>query len=152
MTTKKATSKPKREPKFSDKVLRRVHRRLVKVAPLLSRDDVRAALAEELTAIDAVMALEDKYFKLVWYARSDKVLPKERADLPLNNRSEIDARHTEIEAAYPEEVANLAFDEEAAWHHGFNSGCLAAARLIMGAHDGGDLWQLAQDSFPMLDS
>lgn len=152
MATKTATAKPKKEMKFSEKVLRRAHRRLAKVAPTLSLDDVRKALAEELVAIDTATAMEDKYFKLVWYSRSDKLTPEKRAQLAPGERSEIDDRHTEIEAAYPEEVANLAFDETAAWQHGFHSGCLAMSRLLMGAHDGGDFWQLAQDSFPHLDS
>ncbi len=87
--------------------------------------------------------LHEKYFDLVHYARRD---PDEAnpAILP----------HLEvIRQAYPREVYNLANEDETDWHHGFNSGMLAAIRLV-GAYLSKRKREIAQaeEEFPSLDT
>lgn len=96
---------------------------------------------------DAFEKKEQKYFDLVWYARSpskkdtaywDKV-PEDIRDKALNAQAR-------VQEAYPYEVSALSDD----WNHGFNSGCLAAFRFIQTAiqEDVGT----AEEEFPSLDT
>ncbi len=84
----------------------------------------------------------DKYFKLVWYARCDqqKRLEEECYEALKSCR--------EIEKKYPEEVKALSEDDN--WSHGFNSGMLAASRLYLSMIEY-DVEQALED-FPELDS
>lgn len=63
--------------------------------------------------------LEEKYFDLVWLARSH---PDERADIKIC--------FDKVSAKYPGELEKLQSEEEGDWTHGFNSGILACSRLI----------------------
>ena len=93
-----------------------------------------AALKAELAA------LEDKYFTLVSYARKAKSGPTAPT-----------AWLQQTRAAYPAETAALA-GEHGNWDHGFNSGILAAMRLVLGIVAGGSDAQMARDEFPFLDT
>jgi hypothetical protein len=55
------------------------------------------------------------------------------------------------QAKYPDECAKLDSDE-GDWHHGFNSGMLAAIRLIGGLEAGGEEAEFAIQEFPELDT
>lgn len=109
--------------------------------------------------------LEGKYLKLVWYARSN---PREDEaywnTIPQNIRRGAFNAQLQVETEYPEEVADLK-SEHTDWHHGFNSGALAAFRFVLTALDdemvedemeGGFFprggLQSAQDEFPSLDT
>ncbi len=59
--------------------------------------------------------LEEKYRRLVWYSRTN---PEEQSE-----------RMEEISDLYPDEIVKLENCENS-WQHGFNSGMLAAARLL----------------------
>ena len=68
--------------------------------------------------------LEEKYFDLVWYARSGINLYKHRPEVTeqvLNIRAK-------VEEMYPKEIES--YHRNGDFNHGFNSGCLAAFRLI----------------------
>jgi hypothetical protein len=87
-------------------------------------------------------SLEDKYFDLVWLARKD-------TDELLNNEQyEILNTIKNIEEKYPTEVDELTNDNTT-WHHGFNSGMLAAIRLFDGLMSEDED---ALDDFPNLDT
>ena len=91
-------------------------------------------------------AMCEKYHDLVWYARSSPdCYPDKEDDL----RAAVFLNQTAIEAAYPKETGNLG-SEDGQWHHGFNSGMLAAARFIGDLLDGN--LELAREEFPMLDT
>jgi len=91
--------------------------------------------------LEMASAMENKYFDLVWFARKTDEhyntipLAREAMDRIMNQ--------------YEEEVENLS-GEQGDWHHGFNSGCLAAFRLILGMADYGV--EEAVEEFPFLDS
>jgi hypothetical protein len=74
---------------------------------------------------DKIEELEKKYFDLVWYARAN---PKDLA-APADIRAGRAAAMKRIKAAYPREVAALSA-RGSTWDHGFNSGILAAVRLL----------------------
>lgn len=83
--------------------------------------------------------LEKKYFDLVWYARSK---PSE----PLGKSG-----RERISKALPEECARLS-GAGGDWEHGFNSGCLAALRLVQGLLGSAADAQQAEEEFPFLDT
>ena len=89
---------------------------------------------------DAVLKKEQKYFELVWYARSGK---NNKIPAVLQNR-------VRIENLYPVEIANLNDLESSDWHHGFNSGMLAAIRYFFDLDEMGI--DLAEENFPLLDT
>jgi hypothetical protein len=82
---------------------------------------------------------EEKYFDLVWYARSNP------NNIDVKGVRENIQRITE---KYPEEMEKLYEDGD--WQHGFNSGCLAAFRYITLLIAEGK--ELAEQEFPDLDS
>lgn len=90
-----------------------------------------------------VQQLEQKYFDLVWYARKDPAAVKDgHVSMPGIVR---------IQMAMPEECARLA-GKDGAWEHGFNSGCLAAFRLVLGLMGTKGDAEQAEEEFPFLDT
>ena len=101
--------------------------------------------------------LYDKYWSLVWYARSNPNC----SDLLPHKEKMLNAR-ARIEEKYPDDVESLRTDN---WSHGFNSGCLAAFGFALTALDDstyicdeteeevsfGGL-DTAMDEFPQLDT
>lgn len=81
-----------------------------------------------LRANDYLCQLEKKYSDLVWYARSDKQNLLER------EQYEILSTISKIEKTYKDEVSDLS-GKSGDWNHGFNSGMLAAIRLVTGLMD-----------------
>lgn len=90
--------------------------------------------------IDKLVAMEQKYFGLVWLARSRP----EDGDRAAAKRDEISRR-------YPKEVKALG-GEHSDWEHGFNSGCLAALRLAVGLLGTKTEIEMAERDFPFLDT
>ena len=86
--------------------------------------------------------LEQKFFDLVWYARKPPADDPEWLTWGLDTRRTVLSLMMEIEGKYPEDVDALR-GEEGDWHHGFNSGALAALRLALGGYI---------DEFPFLDT
>lgn len=87
--------------------------------------------------------LEKKYFDLVWFARtSPRCLKDDHISMPGLVR---------IKMSMPEECEKLA-GEHSDFYHGFNSGCLAAFRLVSGLMSTKRNAQLAEESFPFLDT
>jgi hypothetical protein len=86
-----------------------------------------------------VAAWEQKYFDLVWYARTT---PDEPVSQPGRSR---------VEAAWSAVLEALRSDESN-WQHGFNSGCLAAFRLVQGLLGSEDDAEFARQEFPFLDT
>lgn len=85
--------------------------------------------------------MEEKYSNLVWYARktnNDYLTIPVVADLM-----------DELGDEYPDEVEGIC-GEHGDWHHGFNSGCLAAFRMILGMAEYGV--EEAVEEFPFLDT
>lgn len=79
---------------------------------------------ERLKRLDHIQRqFMDKYFDLVWFARSDE------KKLLEDEQYEVLERLKEIAEKYKEEVEGL-YSESSDWHHGFNSGILAYARFI----------------------
>lgn len=88
--------------------------------------------------------LEEKceyYFDLVSYARKDKTDPNHPG------REHIERIRREC----PDQVAALS-REGSDWHHGFNSGCLAMVRLVLGFMGSRKDAKEAEDIFPELDT
>jgi hypothetical protein len=83
--------------------------------------------------------MESMFFDLVWYARSD---PREMVGAAGRKR---------VEELYPKEAAKLNTGQ-GTWQHGFNSGCLAAFRLVLGLAGSEADAQDARDMFPFLDT
>jgi hypothetical protein len=91
-----------------------------------------------------VEELEKKYFDLVWFARK----------IPADYKNErIVACIDEVKRTYPSETRDLANEYEGDWHHGFNSGMLAACRLLRAyIEQDKDEIELAEKEFPFLDT
>jgi len=96
--------------------------------------------------LDQLRSLHQKYWDLVWYARSD---PDCYPDADDALRAAVFIKQTHIEGVYPKETEGLA-SENGAWVHGFNSGMLAALNLVMGTVELG--LDAALEEFPMLDT
>lgn len=96
-----------------------------------------------------LLEMEEKYFRLVWWARR---FPE---DHPYWDATEEGIRKgvfismMKVEKKYPEETHDL-FNDDTNWHHGFNSGALAALRYVMTLTEEGE--EAAMDEFPMLDT
>ena len=88
-----------------------------------------------------ILKKEDKYARLLWYARSRK----EHESI-----EGVKEHKKEIETLYPNEVERLKDAEWADWQHGFHSGMVAALRYILTMDDLGK--EQADIEFPMLDS
>ena len=83
--------------------------------------DVQKALAE----------LEDKYERLVWYARSPRATNVEFwKAVPEQIRTGAFQAQMRVEEDFPDEVNQLRDLEQTDWQHGFNSGVLAALRFV----------------------
>ena len=95
-----------------------------------------------------LMQMHQKYFDLVWYAR------KHPSDFDDPNHGEAIREHCfRIKNAFPSEVNGIHDEHTGDWHHGFNSGCLATLRLVLGLlSDDETEQQSARDEFPDLDS
>ena len=90
--------------------------------------------------IENLITKETKYTDLIWYARSR----------PENiNIKGVGENKERIENSYPNEVTDLQ-SENGDWHHGFNSGMVAALRYVLTMDDLGK--EQADEEFPMLDS
>ncbi len=89
-----------------------------------------------------IASLQEKFFNLVWLARHRALRKGYQPDI----LAEADAAAERVEAAYPEDAEKV--DD---WTHGFNSGVLAALRLVS-AIQGGETWGNAYADFPMLDT
>ncbi len=101
------------------------------VLELLTRDqqiELYNTLSEKLvkppgykSARDRINEIQEKYCALIWMARTDEELLEERPDIRgVFNRTV---------AKYPGELEKLQ-EYDGDWHHGFNSGMLACARLL----------------------
>ena len=106
-----------------------------------------ARLRDENTRLrDCLMFLEstvhekeEYYFKLVWFARSTNPLhyvPNFFKDM----KKKLGKKKYE---KFVQDIDSLRSSEDGNWHHGFNSGCLAMARLAMGlaAISGPRVWE-----------
>lgn len=88
--------------------------------------------------------LREKYYDLVWYARSSSMEPA------------VAARRGEVRRKYPKECEALS-GQSSQWNHGFNSGMLAASNLIWAyvlapESDEVDYVAHAENTFPELDT
>jgi hypothetical protein len=90
--------------------------------------------------LENILKKEDKYARLLWYARSR---PEDEKIKGVKKHKE------EIEVLYPEETEALS-GEHGNWQHGFHSGMVAALRYVLTLDDYGQ--ELADEEFPMLDS
>jgi hypothetical protein len=86
---------------------------------------------------------ENKYFDLVWLAR--------RTDKNIEENEGARTHFKRIVKQHAKEVAALA-EDQSNWTHGFNSGCLAAVRLIVGLLGNSEDAEYAEDNFPHLDT
>jgi hypothetical protein len=89
---------------------------------------------------ERIKEFEEKYFNLVWFARSDSMEPN------------IVAIREEVIEKYPEECEKICDEEEGNWAHGFNSGALATSRLFMSYFSDKEEITQAESDFPELDS
>ena len=101
--------------------------------------------------------LEQKYFKLVWFARKPLFeddpnfyhgKTKEKKEIIRKCMDGI----KDVMQKYPEEVKDLGSPEEGDWCHGFNSGCLASFRHVLTSLLDEDGLEQADDDFPFLDT
>ena len=112
---------------------------------------------------DNLQELHGKYMDLVWYARSHPASDVDYWEqVPDEIMQGAFRGQMRVEEDYPDEVVKLR-SEASDWHHGFNSGMLAALNYVLTAsrsinHVEGDeeIWfggiEEAQQEFPMLDT
>jgi len=91
--------------------------------------------------LEMASQMEEKYFDLVWFAR--------KTDGDYNTIPLVKEHMDRIVEQHEEEVDNLS-GEHGDFYHGFNSGCLAAFRMILGMADYGV--EEAIEEFPFLDT
>ena len=73
---------------------------------------------------DEMYKLANKYCDLVWYARSGCFLDKHSPEV----KDEVLNMRAKVEEMYPKDIEQ--YNRHGDFSHGFNSGCLAAFRLI----------------------
>ena len=96
-------------------------------------------MAKKREVLEELCGWEHKYFDLVWYARS-------KPDEPASHSG-----RQRVEAAWSADLEELRADDSN-WQHGFNSGCLAAFRLVQGLLGSDDDAEFARQEFPFLDT
>jgi len=96
-------------------------------------------MGKKFDLLTEISAWEQKYFDLVWYARTS---PDEPVSQPGRRR---------VEAAWSADLETLRSDDSN-WQHGFNSGCLAAFRLVQGLVGSEADAEFAREQFPFLDT
>ena len=90
-----------------------------------------------------------KYTDLMWYARSfPEGHPYWDDHSPKMVRGVMESQ-ANVERDYPVEVAELQ-DDDTNWHHGFNSGVVAAIRYMWDLMENGE--EYADENFPCLDT
>ncbi|MCT0247669.1 hypothetical protein [Synechococcus sp. CS-205] len=82
-------------------------------------------------AIDRLHLLTDKYMQLVWYARSMPTDDPSWEAYPSHIKEGALNSQARVEEHFPDETDSLACPDSGDWEHGFNSGMLAAARLLL---------------------
>lgn len=90
-----------------------------------------------------------KHITLVWYARS---YPEGHPYWNTHNPKMVQRvmeSQANVERDYPVEVAELQ-DDDTNWHHGFNSGVVAAIRYMWDLMENGE--EYADENFPCLDT
>lgn len=97
-------------------------------------------MAKKSDLLIEIAAWEQKYFDLVWYARTTA---DEQASQPGRRR---------VEAAWSADLEAMRDSDESDWQHGFNSGCLAAFRLVQGLLGSEGDAEFAREQFPFLDT
>lgn len=83
--------------------------------------EVKNKSTAELALLE-IKHLESKYESLIWFARKSKD--------DIRNSKEVKNQVEKVIQMYPEECAYLKSAYFGNWQHGFNSGILAAARLV----------------------
>lgn len=89
---------------------------------------------------DNLIAMEDKYETLVWYAR--------KSEGQIRTIPRVQELVYEVQREYPKECRML--EAMGDWSHGFNSGVLAATRFFLSIENEGI--ELAEENFPDLDT
>ena len=104
-----------------------------------------------MTLKQATPKLQEMCFKherLMWYARKDKDERSPYWDgIPEHIKRGAFESMANVERDYPIEVADLDGDDSA-WHHGFNSGVVAAIRYVWELLADGE--EVADENFPSL--
>ena len=94
--------------------------------------------------------LYQKYFNLVWYARKPPKSDTEFWDaLPADVKQALENAQKQVEEKYPVECAEIRCPMHGDWVHGFNSGMLAAMRLL---RPNVKINQKRMNEFPELDT
>lgn len=92
-----------------------------------------------LQRVECVSGLVEKYESLVWLAREGMLSDSQSAK--------------RIRKEYPQEVEEFMSSKNPDWQHGFNSGCLAAFRLVSWLlEDNPRAWKTGEERFPELDA
>lgn len=99
---------------------------------------------------EAFVELCEKYCSLVWYARSGTDIDLDSTGTEHNLHNAKMTVKQAIREKYPQETADLESAEDVDWHHGFNSGMLAAMRHALNILDG--KVELANSEFQNLDT
>lgn len=89
---------------------------------------------------DNLIAMEEKYETLVWYAR--------KSEDQIRTIPRVKELVDEVQREYPKECRMLI--EMGDWSHGFNSGMLAATRFFLSIENQGI--DSAEENFPHLDA
>ena len=101
----------------------------------------------------ALLGMKEKFFDLVWWARSDTPERLAKSNIDKKMKARILAARQRVEKNYPADIEKLYNNPD--WQDGFNSGCLAAFRWASTAMftkpEFGGIEE-ADNDFPMLDS
>lgn len=100
-------------------------------------------------ATPKIQKMHSKYADLMWYARSyPEGHPYWDKHSPKMVRGVMESQ-ANVERDYPVEVSELQ-EDDTNWHHGFNSGVVAAIRYIWDLMENGE--EYADEIFPCLDT
>lgn len=82
-------------------------------------------------ALERLRAMAEKYERLVWYARSHPADHPFWDTVPAETKQGALNCQAKVQEEFPDELDLLCCPGCGDWHHGFNSGMLAAARLLL---------------------
>jgi hypothetical protein len=83
------------------------------------------------STLERLHALAEKYERLVWYARSHPAGDPFWDTVPAEIKQGALNCQAMVQEQFPDELDLLCCHDCGDWHHGFNSGMLAASRLLL---------------------
>ena len=119
------------------------------MAGICSGGRLMGALIVQDDVLELIAAKEEKFQKLVWWARKQPSDHPFWDTVPSHIKTGALNAASQVEEMYPDECDSLKCADCGDFEHGFNSGMLAALRFVLHATEDPET---AEECFPELDT